>query len=98
MLSNRTSLTKLNVVVQWLKANGITGLLTRRDWPRYVEREPETYSVEELERFLAACDPFEQAVFEFFWMSGLRDGEVQHVTRADIDLKEQVVKVTEKPR
>ena len=98
MLSNRTSLTKLNVVVQWLKANGATGLLTRRDWPRYVEREPETYSVEELERFLAACDPFEHVLFEFFWMSGFRDGEVQHVTRADIDLKEQVVKVTEKPR
>src|SRR5207245_603678 len=51
-----------------------------------------------IEQFLAACDPFEHVLFEFFWMSGFRDGEVQHVTRADIDLKEQVVKVTEKPR
>ena len=36
--------TKLNVVVQWLKANGLTRLLKRNDWPRYVETEPEIYS------------------------------------------------------
>ena len=38
--------TKLNVVVQWLKANGLTRLLKRNDWPRYVETEPKTYSSE----------------------------------------------------
>jgi integrase len=47
---------------------------------------------------LAACDPFERVLFEFFWMTGFRDAEVQHVTRADLDLKEQVVRVTEKPQ
>src|SRR5438445_13571705 len=31
-------------------------------------------------------------------MTGFRDGEVQHVMRADLDLKEQVVRVTEKPQ
>ena len=31
-------------------------------------------------------------------MTGFRDAEVQHVTRADLDLKEQVVRVTEKPQ
>jgi integrase/recombinase XerD len=97
-LTNRTAWTKLSVVVQWLKANGITGLLKRADWPRYVEREPETYSLEEIEQFLAACDLFERVVFEFFWMTGFRDAEVQHVTRTDLDLKEQVVRVTEKPQ
>jgi integrase/recombinase XerD len=97
-LSNRTAWTKLNVVVQWLKANGLTRLLKRNDWPRYVETEPETYSSEEVEQFLAACDPFERVLFEFFWMTGFRDAEVQHVTRADLDLKEQVVRVTEKPQ
>ena len=97
-LSKRTSWTKLNVVVQWLKANGIMGLVKRGDWPRFVEAEPEAYSVEELEKFLAKCDPFEHVLFEFFWMTGFRDAEVQHVTRADLDLKEQVVRVTEKPQ
>ena len=29
-------------------------------------------------------------------MTGFRDAEVQHVTRGDLDLKEQVVRVTEK--
>jgi hypothetical protein len=32
------------LVVQWLKANRLTRLLKRDDWPRYVETEPETYS------------------------------------------------------
>jgi integrase/recombinase XerD len=86
------------VVVQWLKANGLTRLLKRNDWPRYVETEPEAYNTEEVELFLAACDPFERVLFEFFWMTGFRDAEVQHVTRADLDLKEQVVRVTEKPQ
>jgi integrase/recombinase XerD len=64
-LSNRTSWTKLNVVVQWLKANGSTRLLKRTDWPRYVETEPETYTVEEVDQFLAACNPVEHTLFEW---------------------------------
>jgi integrase len=84
--------------VQWLKANGITGLAKKSDWPRFVEAEPEAYSIEEIEKFLAKCDPFAHVLFEFFWMTGFRDAEVQHVTRADLDLKEQVVRVTEKPK
>src|SRR5215469_12884265 len=91
-LSNRTAETKLQVVVQWLKANGITNLIKRSDWPRYVETEPDAYSMEELERFLAACNPHERTVFEFFWMTGFREGEVQHAMRSDLDLKEQVVR------
>jgi hypothetical protein len=58
-LNKRTAWTKLNVVVQWLKVNGVTGLMKRSDWPRFVEAEPEAYSVDELEKFLAKCDPFE---------------------------------------
>jgi integrase len=82
-LSKRTSWTKLNIVVQWLKANGVIGLVKRGDWPRFVEVEPEAYSVEEIEKFLAECDQYERTVFEFFWMTGFRDAEVQHVTRAE---------------
>jgi integrase/recombinase XerD len=97
-LSKRTAWTKLNIVVQWLKANGVTGLVKRGDWPRFVEAEPEAYSAEEIGKFLGECDPYEHTLFEFFWMTGFRDAEVQHVTRADLDLKAQVVRVTEKPK
>ena len=31
-------------------------------------------------------------------MTGFRDAEVQHVMRGDLDLREQVVRVTEKPQ
>ena len=44
------------VVQQLLKANGVTGVLKRGDWPRYVERVPQAYSLEQLQRFFAACD------------------------------------------
>lgn len=83
--------------MQWLKTNGVNGRLKRNDWLRYVEPEPDAYGTDELEFFFAACDPLERVVFEFFWMTGFREAEVQHVMRADVDLKEQVVKVREKP-
>jgi len=97
-LSQRTSWTKLNVAVQMLKVNGIAGLLRRHDWPRYVEAEPEAYGREELDRFLSACRPADKVLFEFFWMTGFRDTEVQHVCRRDLDLKQQVVRIEEKPQ
>ncbi len=50
-LSARTVHTKMEIVVQLLKANAITGLLRRGDWPRYVERIPQAYSPEQLQRF-----------------------------------------------
>jgi integrase len=97
-LSNRTIWTKLHVVMQLLKENNLTGIIGKKDRPRYVEAEPEVYSREEIDTFLAACDPFSRTLFEFFWMTGFREQELQTVTWKDIDFKEQVVRVTAKPR
>jgi len=97
-LSNRTVWTKLHVVLQLLKENKLTGIITKRDRPRYVEAEPEVYSREEIDAFLAACDPFQRTLFEFFWMTGFREQEVEAVTWKDIDFKEQVARVTAKPK
>src|SRR5258708_4459287 len=52
----RTAHNKLAVVAQFLKANNISGLLKKGDWPSYVEREPEVYESEELDKLFAACD------------------------------------------
>jgi hypothetical protein len=40
-LARRTIWTKVQVVVSMLKANGVTKLIRKRDWPRYTETEPE---------------------------------------------------------
>ena len=95
-LSRRTIWTKVNVPVQLLNLHGITGLMKKRDWPTYVEREPEIYTADEIEIFRAACSEWEQVVFDFFLMTGFREAEVQHVTWKDIDFKQWVVRVTAK--
>ncbi len=95
-LAARTSWTKFAVAVQLLNEHGKGGLLKRNDWPSYVESEPETYTDEELTQFFAACRIDEQVLFETFLMSGLREQEVQCLYKNDVDLKEQVLRVSAK--
>jgi integrase len=97
-LARRTIWTKLQVVVSMLKANGVAKLIRKRDWPRYTETEPEVYTGEEIETFLARCDSWRRVLFEFFWMTGFREGEVMHVIWPDIDLGNHVVRVKAKPK
>jgi integrase/recombinase XerD len=96
-LAERTAWTKLTVAVQLLKSNGIRGLLARKDWPRFVQTEPEVYSPEQIQKLLATCDDFRRTLFEFFWMTGFREQEVQRVTWSDVDFTAQVVRVVAKP-
>lgn len=96
-LSARTVHTKMEIVVQLFKANAITGLLRRGDWPRYVERVPQAHSPAELQRFFAACDEANLLLFRFFLGSGFREKEVQFLTWRDIGLEEQVARVAAKP-
>jgi integrase/recombinase XerD len=72
-------------------------LATKRDWPRYVQTEPESYDDEELKKFFKACTPEERILFEFYLMTGFRKKEVTYTRWDDIDLKEAVVRVTAKP-
>jgi integrase/recombinase XerD len=97
-LARRTIWTKVQVVVSMLKANGVTKLIRKRDWPRYTETEPEVYTSEEIERFLAQCNSGKRVLFEFFWMTGFREGEVMHATWPDIDFDNHVVRVKAKPK
>ena len=97
-LARRTIWTKVQIVVSMLKANGITKLICKRDWPRYTETEPEVYTSDEIERFLAQCNSWKRVLFEFFWMTGFREGEVKHVTWPDIDFGNHVVRVKAKPK
>jgi integrase/recombinase XerD len=97
-LTRRTMWNKVQGVVTMLKANGIIGLIRMRDWPRYTESEPEVFTVEEIEKFLAKCNSWKRVLFEFFWMTGLREAEVKYLTWPDIDFANHVVRVTAKPK
>ncbi len=97
-LAPRTIWTKVVIVVQMLKANGITKLLKHRDWPRFVEKMPQAYTGKELRRFFEACDRRERVLFEFFLGTGFREKEVQYATWKDIDFQENAARVTAKAR
>lgn len=96
-VSDRTCHNRFQNVQTFLKAHGIKGLVKTRDWPRYVQEEPESYTEEELQKFFAACTPEDRVFFEFYLMTGFRKKEVVYTAWSDVDLKQGVIRVTAKP-
>ena len=96
-LSDRTCHNRFEHLLTFLKAFGIEKLAKKRDWPKYVTQEPESYEDDELEKFFAACDSEEKIFFEFYLMTGFRKKEVTFCTWPDVDLRAGVVRVTAKP-
>ena len=47
-----------------LRAYGITGLLARRDWPRYTEKIMDAYDEQELKQLFAAADNEDRLAFQ----------------------------------
>jgi integrase len=97
-LSPRTVANKFEFVMTFLKAQKVTGLLQKGDWPRYTEDEPEIYEPEELEKFFAECDPTERLYFTFFLQAGMREQEVMHCSWDDVNLAQREVHVRYKPQ
>ena len=92
----RSVYNKFEIVMTFLKANGIRGLAGKNDWPRYTEEEPETYEDEDLNKLFAACDSQEKLWYEFFLMTGMREQEVMHTYWSDINLTHSTVRVSHK--
>jgi integrase len=95
--SPRSVYNKFEIVMTFLKAHGIRGLVKKNDWPRYVEEEPEIYDQEDLDRLFAACDAEELLWYEFFLMTGMREQEVMYLYWRDVNLQHQTVRVSHKP-
>ena len=93
----RSAYNKFENVMSFLKAQDIRGIVTKNDWPRYVEDEPEAYDKAELDTFLGACNPQERLWFDFFLMTGMREQEVIYSTWTDVDFVHGTVTVRWKP-
>lgn len=93
----RSVYNKFESVMTFLKAQGIRGLVSKNDWPRYTEEEPEIYEQEELDKLFAACDAEERLWYEFFLMTGMREQEVMHTYWSDINFAASTVRVSHKP-
>jgi integrase/recombinase XerD len=96
-LSPRTVYNKFEQLMSFLKANKVTGLMNKNDWPRYTEEEPEIYERADLDKFFSACDATERTWFEFFLMTGMREQEVMFTYWRDVNLNHATVRVTHKP-
>jgi integrase/recombinase XerD len=95
--SPRSVYNKFEIVMSFLKANKIRGLVGKNDWPRYTEEEPEIFEDDELDKLFAACDAEEKMWYEFFLMTGMREQEVMYTYWPDINLKAATVRVSHKP-
>ncbi|MGC2473008.1 MAG: tyrosine-type recombinase/integrase [Candidatus Sulfotelmatobacter sp.] len=95
--SPRSVYNKFEVLMTFLKANGIRGLVGKNDWPRYTEEEPEMYEQEELDKVFKACDPEERLWYEFFLMTGMREQEVMYTYWSDVNFAASTVRVSHKP-
>jgi integrase len=93
----RTAYNRAVIVSQLLKANGITKLLTNRDWPDYVEPIRSIYEPEEIQALFKACNKGERVLYLCYLLTGLRDKEMRYLTWRDIDFRTQVIRVTRKP-
>jgi integrase/recombinase XerD len=94
----RTAYNRAAIVAQLLKANGILGLLHKRDWPKFVDPIRPIYEPEELRAILAACNEAERVLFLFYLLTGMRDKEVRYCAWRDVDFRGHVVRVTAKPQ
>lgn len=88
---------KLGIVVAFLKAQGIRGLVGKGDWPKFSKEEPEVYEKEELDSLFEACDPEARLWFQFFLMTGMREQEVMHVFWKDVNFNANTISVSHKP-
>jgi integrase/recombinase XerD len=96
----RSVYNKFENLMTFLKAQGIRGTalkVTKHDWPKFVEEDPEIYEKADLEKLFAACTEEERLWFEFFQMTGMREQEVMYVYWRDVNLAEHTVRVTHKP-
>jgi len=96
VLSDRTMRNKCSILRGFLRANGITDVITRKDLPHYTKKKVDAYGEDELRVLFAAADDHERLIFEFFLGSGARESEVAYACWSDINFRDQTFSVTEK--
>jgi integrase len=90
----------VSIFLAWAKHSAEGLGIKKGDWPAKVERDPEAYTEEEIDKMLkAAAGTFrgtpkkegekrdDRLLLKAFLNSGLRDGELQHLAYGDIDIK-----------
>jgi integrase/recombinase XerD len=93
----RSVYNKFENLMSFLKAQGVRGLVSKNDWPRFTEEEPEIYEAAELDKLFAACGAEERLWYQFFLMTGEREQEVMFTYWTDVNFAASTVRVSHKP-
>ena len=93
----RSEWNKFSNIMGFLKIQGVRTAVTKHDWPKYVEQEPEIYERQQLDAFFLACDENERLTYEFFLQTGMREQEVVHATDHCVDIENSTVAVRHNP-
>lgn len=94
--ADRTVESNMMTVTTMLKHNPlrtVTGLLKPQDWVEIPDSEPIPYTVEEVKALQEVATEDERLLIRFFVGTGMRDMEVAHLERSDINWAEKTVRV-----
>jgi integrase/recombinase XerD len=95
-LADRTVANRIDTVLTFLRANGITGLLAPHERSRYDEKVVEAYNADELNVLFEAAEPEDRLLFQFFLGSGCREAEVANATWRDLNFSDKTFTVHSK--
>ena len=71
--------------------------IIKKDWPTKTERDADDYTPDEIKILLEHCDADGQLLLKSLLCSGMRDGELAHLTYGDIDYNYSIWEVKAKP-
>ncbi len=95
-LSERTVMNYYGSVATFLRACGIDHktLVPKEHRPHKEDPDPEAYTEDEVDKFLAACNcQRDRLFFEFLLMTGAREKEATHAEWSDIHWTENVITI-----
>ena len=95
-LQQKTINKRVTTIINSMNRAGAKIELLKGDWPRLTKTQIETYRLEELSAFFAACDTKDRMLFQVFLCSGFRHMEAATLTWEDINWIEGSLSVTAK--
>ena len=93
----RSVYNKFENVMTFLKWAGVRNVVSKGDWPKFTEEEPEVYEKDDLAKLMAVSDTQEKLWWDFFLMTGMREQEVMYCTWRDVNFNQRTVSVKWKP-
>jgi integrase len=94
---NTTIRNRLRYLSVFLNRFGVKMPLRAKEWPKVSKKNPDRYSIEDVNRMLDAANEDEKDLIQFFLYTGFRDEEAAYCKFKDIDFKRETINVHDKP-